>query len=144
VHLTVTDLDKSRTFYEKFFGVAPVKVKAGYAKFLPPFGPLNLALSDGHPAEEGGRVNHLGLQLAAREDVVRELERVKAAGLPVREEFGVDCCHANQDKFWVEDPDGVEWEVYVLNHDLEDEPPAQPARGLGLVRAPSCCASTGP
>lgn len=23
------------------------------------------------------------------------------AGLPVREEIGVDCCHANQDKFWV-------------------------------------------
>jgi N-acetylglutamate synthase-like GNAT family acetyltransferase/2-polyprenyl-3-methyl-5-hydroxy-6-metoxy-1,4-benzoquinol methylase len=32
--------------------------------------------------------------------------------------MGVDCCHANQDKFWVEDPDGVEWEVYHLNYDL--------------------------
>ena len=45
---------------------------------------------------------------------------MKAAGLSVREEIGVDCCHANQDKFWVEDPDGVEWEVYVLNHDLDE------------------------
>jgi hypothetical protein len=68
---------------------------------------------------------------------------VKAAGLPVREELGVDCCHANQDKFWVEDPDGVEWEVYVLNYDLEDEPPAPAARSLGLLRTPSCCAPTG-
>src|SRR5262249_25116799 len=34
----------------------------------------------------------------------------------------VNCCHANQDKFWVHDPDGVEWEVYHLNYDLEDEP----------------------
>ena len=32
-----------------------------------------------------------------------------------------DCCFANQDKFWVEDPDGREWEIYVLNRDL-DEP----------------------
>jgi catechol 2,3-dioxygenase-like lactoylglutathione lyase family enzyme len=144
VHLTVASLDKSRGFYEKFFGVTPVKVKAGYVKFLPPFGPLNLALSEGRPAEGRGRVDHMGLQLAAREDVVRELDRVKAAGLPVREEFGVDCCHANQDKFWVEDPDGVEWEVYVLNHDLEDDTPAPAARGLGLLRTPSCCAPTEP
>jgi hypothetical protein len=35
--------------------------------------------------------------------------------------MGVNCCHANQDKFWVQDPDGVEWEVYHLNYDLEDE-----------------------
>jgi hypothetical protein len=78
-----------------------------------------------------------------------QLQRVKAAGLPVREEFGVDCCHANQDKFWVEDPDGVEWEVYVLNHDLEDESPAlenaSPAlkdesRSLRLAKSATCCA----
>jgi len=75
---------------------------------------------------------------------VTQLERVKAAGLPVREEFGVDCCHANQDKFWVEDPDGVEWEVYVLNHDLEDESPARKEslapRSLPMAKATTCCA----
>jgi len=106
VHMTVSDLTKSRAFYETFLGVSPVKVKPGYVKFLPPWGPLNLALSDGRAAGEG-HVNHMGVQLASRDDVVTQLERVKAAGLPVREEFGVDCCHANQDKFWVEDPDGA-------------------------------------
>lgn len=120
VHMAVSDLEKSRAFYEKFFGVAPTKVKPGYAKFLPAFGPLNLAISEAHPAEGRGHVDHMGIQVASQEIVVREMERVKAAGLPVREEFSVDCCHANQDKFWVQDPDGVEWEVYVLNHDLED------------------------
>jgi len=100
--------------------------------------------ADGRAAGEG-HVNHMGVQLPSRDDVVTQLERVKAAGLPVREEFGVDCCHANQDKFWVEDPDGVEWEVYVLNHDLEDESPAleresQAPRGLRLAKAATCCA----
>ena len=148
VHMTVSDLAKSRTFYETFLGVLPVKVKPGYVKFLPPWGPLNLALSDGRAAGEG-HVNHMGVQLASRDDVMTQLQRVKAAGLPVREEFGVDCCHANQDKFWVEDPDGVEWEVYVLNHDLEDESPAlenaSPAlkdesRSLRLAKSATCCA----
>ncbi|MGH7391327.1 MAG: ArsI/CadI family heavy metal resistance metalloenzyme [Candidatus Rokuibacteriota bacterium] len=140
VHMTVSDLEKSRAFYETFLGVAPVKVKPGYVKFLPEFGPLNLALSGGRSAGAGGRVDHMGFQVATRAEVVRQLERVKAAGLAVREEFGVDCCHANQDKFWVEDPDGVEWEVYVLNHDLEDEShPPRAARGLNVVTAGGCC-----
>ena len=140
VHMTVSSLEKSRAFYEAFLGTVPVKVKPGYVKFLPEFGPLNLALSDGRPGGAGGRVDHMGLQLASREDVVRQLERVKAAGLAVREEFGVNCCHANQDKFWVQDPDGVEWEVYVLNHDLEDEShPPRATRGLGVVTASACC-----
>jgi len=41
----------------------------------------------------------MGIQVASQAIVVREMERVKAAGLPVREEFSVNCCHANQDKF---------------------------------------------
>ena len=100
VHMTVSDLAKSREF-----------------------------LSEGRPAEGRGHVDHMGIQVESREIVVRELARVTAAGLAVRAEFGVDCCHANQDKFWVRDPDGVEWEVYVLNRDLEETP-----RGLPLAK----------
>ena len=150
VHMSVSSLEKSRAFYEKFLGVEPVKVKAGYVKFLPTFGPLNLALSEAHPNAPGGHVNHMGVQVASQEIVVREMNRIKAAGLPVREEFSVDCCHPNQDKFWVEDPDGVEWEVYVLNYDI-DEPAApvstaccasQPAaQGLTISKSTACCGS---
>lgn len=133
VHMTVSSLEKSRTFYEKFFGAPPVKEKPGYVKFLPGFGPLNLAISEAGPADGRGHVDHMGIQVESREAVVRELERVKAAGLPVREEFGVDCCHAHQDKFWVRDPDGVEWEVYVLHHDIDDGA----ARGTDVAHVPA-------
>ena len=72
-----------------------------------------------------------------------QLARVKAAGLPVKEEMGVNCCHANQDKFWVKDPDGVEWEVYHLNYDLEGEEERVAARpSLAVVGASSCCGGT--
>ena len=153
VHMSVSNLEKSREFYEKFLGVSPVKVKPGYVKFLPAFGPLNLALSQASPSSEGGHVNHMGIQVESQDIVVREMNRVKAAGLPVREEFSVDCCHANQDKFWVQDPDGVDWEVYVLNHDIEVEAadtsvccaseatPSTAKLGLPVVKATSCCSS---
>jgi hypothetical protein len=55
--------------------------------------------------------------------------------------MGVNCCHANQDKFWVQDPDGVEWEVYHLNYDLEDAAPTAGLKTLPLAKASSCCAS---
>jgi catechol 2,3-dioxygenase-like lactoylglutathione lyase family enzyme len=139
--MKVSSLEKSRAFYEKFLGAAPVKVKPGYVKFLAPFGPLNLALSQAGPIDRGGHVDHMGLQVESAEVVMRELARVKAAGLPVREEMGVNCCHANQDKFWVEDPDGVEWEVYVLNHDLEDEAPTKSS--FAVVKAASSCCAPG-
>ena len=141
MHLHVSDLDKSRAFYEKFLGAAPVKVKPGYVKYLPAWAPVNLALSQGGAASRG-TIDHVGVQVESVEIVMAELSRVKTAGLAVREEMGVNCCHANQDKFWVQDPDGVEWEVYHLNYDLEDE--AAPRRGERLsgltLTQSSCCA----
>lgn len=120
VHLHVSNLEASRAFYERFLGGQPVKVKPEYVKFLPAAAPLNLALSAA-PAGRGGTVSHLGLQVDTKEQVRVLLDQAKGAGLPVREEMGTDCCYANQDKFWVVDPDGLEWEVYHLNYDLEDE-----------------------
>ena len=138
IHLTVSDLAKSQAFYSKLFG-APVKQKPGYVKFLPEFGPVNLALTEGRPAA-GGTVNHLGVQVESPAVVQREMARVKAAGLAVREEMGVTCCHANQDKFWVQDPDGVEWEVYHLNFDV-DEPASTASPWLTILKGPSDCCS---
>jgi lactoylglutathione lyase len=140
MHLHVSDLAKSRDFYRAFLGAAPVKDKPGYVKFLPDWGPVNLALSEGRPAGEGV-IDHVGVQLDSPAAVLDQLARVKSAGLAVREEIGVNCCHANQDKFWVRDPDGVEWEVYHLNYDLEEGAglAARPG-GLALARGASCCA----
>jgi catechol 2,3-dioxygenase-like lactoylglutathione lyase family enzyme len=149
VHMTVSDLAKSTEFYAKFLGVGPIKEKPGYVKFLPAFGPLNLALSESRPGQGRGHVDHMGIQVETTDIVLHELARVKAAGLTVREEFSVNCCHANQDKFWVADPDGVDWEVYVLNHDLEDGPTRATdahhmtlGKGLTVAKASSCCSSS--
>ncbi|MFQ5657335.1 MAG: ArsI/CadI family heavy metal resistance metalloenzyme [Candidatus Methylomirabilales bacterium] len=126
IHIRVSDLAKSREFYQKFFGVPPVKERVGYIKFLSDFAPINLALSECPTPAGEGVVHHLGIQVDSTETVMDHLARVKATGLPVWEEIGVDCCHANQDKFWVQDPDGVEWEIYHLNYDLAAASPADP------------------
>jgi catechol 2,3-dioxygenase-like lactoylglutathione lyase family enzyme len=143
LHLHVSDLGKSREFYEKFFGSAPVKERPGYVKFLPEWAPINLAMSPGRPAGEG-MIDHVGVQVDSPTTVTAELARVKSVGLPVREEMGVNCCHANQDKFWVQDPDGVEWEVYHLNYDLEPEAetPRAPFARVPAAKTTSCCAPT--
>jgi lactoylglutathione lyase len=140
LHLHVSDLAKSRAFYEKFLGGDAVKVKLGYLKFLPEWAPVNLALSTGGPVG-AGTIDHVGVQVDSVESMMTQLARVKAAGLTVTEAIGVNCCHANQDKFWVTDPDGVEWEVYHLNYDLEGEETTRDARpsGLAMVGATACC-----
>lgn len=43
------------------------------------------------------------------------------AGLTPRDEMQTSCCYALQDKSWVRDPDGNEWEAFVV---LEDNLPA--------------------
>jgi catechol 2,3-dioxygenase-like lactoylglutathione lyase family enzyme len=140
LHVRVSDLAESREFYRAFFGVAPVKEKPGYVKFLPGFAPVNLALSDGGTAAPGaGAVDHLGIQVDSPAAVRAHLARVKAAGLAVREQIGVNCCHANQDKFWVRDPDGMEWEIYHLNYDLEEPVSAAAPAALPLVQPVGCC-----
>ena len=102
---------------------------------------MNLGLSQGRAGGEG-TVDHMGIQVDAPETVMVQLQRVKAAGVAVREEMGVNCCRANQDKFWVQDPGGVEWEVYHLNYDLEDEGGlSQPFEGLQLAKGSACCTS---
>ncbi len=139
VHLHVRDLARSRAFYAALFGAEPVKARADHVKFLPAFAPLNLALSpDPSAVAARGSVSHLGIQLASTSDVMGHLERVKSAGLAVREEFDVDCCHANQDKFWVTDPDGNEWEIYHLNRDIDEEPQAAKPSALPILETPCC------
>ena len=54
------------------------------------------------------------------------------ADLQVRREEGAVCCDAEQDKIYVVDPDGFEWETY----DVTDESPD----GLALLSTCNHCA----
>ncbi len=53
-----------------------------------------------------------------------------AEGLPTSVEEQTTCCYALQDKVWVDDPDGVPWEVYTM---LADAPETACASGHGCA-----------
>lgn len=114
--INVKDVEQSIKFYEKLFGIEPSKVRTGYAKFNVENPPLNFTLNQVSFGERGA-LSHMGLQVSSTEDVLAVRERWTEEGLLTRDEMGTSCCYAVQDKTWVRDPDGNEWEVFVV---LED------------------------
>jgi catechol 2,3-dioxygenase-like lactoylglutathione lyase family enzyme len=117
--LNVQSVERSVEFYQKMLGLEPSKVRPGYAKFDVQNPPLNLTLNEA-PYTERGALSHLGIQLATTEDVLSMRRNWLDAGLDTRDEMQTNCCYAVQDKTWVRDPDGNEWEAFVV---LEDNLP---------------------
>lgn len=114
--INVRDVERSIEFYKKMLGIEPSKVRTGYAKFDVQNPPLNLTLNQ-VPFTDRGALSHLGIQVSSTEDVLAQREKWMGAGLITRDEMQTNCCYAKQDKTWVHDPDGNEWEVFVV---LED------------------------
>jgi catechol 2,3-dioxygenase-like lactoylglutathione lyase family enzyme len=129
--LNVADLNRSVAFYRVLFGVAPAKMHPDYAKFEPPDLALVLSMSPG-PRTQGGPLNHIGIRVPDALALVEVQRRLEEAGIGTLRQEGVECCYARQTKFWVNDPDGVLCEIYVLEEDLDhsgfDFPPS-PAGG---------------
>ena len=114
--LNVRNVEKGIEFYKQMLGIDPSKVRTRYAKFDVQNPPLNLTLNE-HSFCERGALSHLGIQVASTNDVLATREKWIEAGLITRDEMQTSCCYALQDKTWVRDPDGNEWEVFVV---LED------------------------
>jgi catechol 2,3-dioxygenase-like lactoylglutathione lyase family enzyme len=132
--INVKDVARSIEFYKKMLDLEPSKVRTGYAKFDVANPPLNLTLNQ-VPFEGSGALSHLGIQVAATEDVTAMRDRWTERGLVPREEMQTTCCYALQDKAWVHDPDGNEWEVFVVLQDnLSEE--------VRAVAEKTCCTPT--
>jgi catechol 2,3-dioxygenase-like lactoylglutathione lyase family enzyme len=154
--LNVDDLGESIAFYTKLFGAEPAKVRPGYANFAISSPPLKLVLLE-NPGQ-GGTLNHLGVEVADTDMVEAEQARLAAAGLAAVEERDTTCCHARQDKFWVQGaPGGERWEIYTVTGDSAtfwgtggsqswdaaaaqlDDAPSAPAAARPATAASQCC-----
>jgi len=139
IAIHVQDIAKSVEFYRKLFGIDPAKVRTGYAKFDVVNPPLNFSLNEGKDIHHG-TLSHLGIQLASTDDVLAVRQQWHERGLYTRDEMKTECCYAVQDKTWVRDPDGNEWEAFVV---LEDNLPEKAASEKSCC-APNCCAPAAP
>jgi catechol 2,3-dioxygenase-like lactoylglutathione lyase family enzyme len=133
VAIHVKNVATSIEFYRKLFGIEPSKVRTGYAKFDVANPPLNFTLNESADAAHGA-LSHLGIQVDSTADVLSVRQRWADQGLAPRDEMQTSCCYALQDKSWVQDPDGHEWEVFAV---LEDNLPEKP------VVEESCCGPAG-
>ena len=106
-----------------------MKVKPDYAKFLLDDPGLNFTLNLKEQVS-GNQVGHFGFQAEKKEDVLQHKERLEKLGFFAREEMDVTCCYATQDKFWVTDPDGNEWEFFYTKADVET-----------MTQQSTCCAT---
>lgn len=149
ISLNVRDVDASVEFYKKLFGIEPMKYikgntsthsivkdqlgqesekpRFGYAKFDVQNPPINFVLNE-VDYKDGGALSHLGIQVGSTDDVLETRERWIESGLVTVDEMKVDCCYALQDKTWARDPDGNEWEVFVV---LENTEPTANACACG-------------
>jgi len=130
IAINVSDVNRSTEFYEKMLGLKPCKERQGYAKFDVTNPPLNLTLNEQKDVTHGA-LSHLGIQVASTDDVLAMRQNWMDAGLMTRDEMQTNCCYAIQDKSWVEDPDGNQWEVFVV---LQDNLPV----------SSTCCSETSP
>lgn len=114
--INVSDLDAAVDFYSKLFKTSPAKRKPGYANFAIDEPALKLVLIES--AGAAGTLNHLGVEVFSVADVAEAQRRLEGEGVATADESGV-CCYAQQEKVWVNDPDGAPWEIYTVLADSE-------------------------
>src|SRR6185312_14794909 len=133
VSLYVSDIQKTIDFYSNFFGTAPAKVKSDYAKYILESPSLIISFVQNKERVQEN-FGHLGFQVETIEELNKRLWDAKMKNLVAKEEVGTNCCYAKQDKFWVNDPDGVQWEVYYFHADAEFNDPH-----YSTEEAQACC-----
>ncbi len=132
--LPIKDIQQTIEFYTVVFGTPPVKVRSDYAKFLPKHPDVNITFHQVDAERPLLTDLHLGFELPDQSALDAAYERLKAAGWVSEARATSVCCYANQDKFWVTDPNGYRWEFYRVVNDADYK-----------IDGPSgCCATPGP
>ena len=122
ISLYVSDLAKPVDFYSTFFDKKAEKIKLGYAKYILENPAMIISFIE-NPERVQPNFGHLGFQVATKAEMEMLLQVAKTQNIVAKEEIGTTCCYAVQDKFWVNDPDGVQWEVYYFHKDADFNDP---------------------
>jgi catechol 2,3-dioxygenase-like lactoylglutathione lyase family enzyme len=137
VHVSVRDLEASIRFYAELFASEPSVRKPDYAKWMLEDPKINFAISrrDSQVGSKPG-VQHLGIQVENRPELEEVYARLKRAEAPMLEEGATTCCYAQSEKNWIDDPQGIAWEVFLTTGESTVY-----GRDQVRPRAEPCCAA---
>lgn len=136
IGLNVTDIDTATEFYRILFGSEPVKTKPGYTKF--DLDNPGLVISFIESKKTGPQFGHLGIRVNSYEQLLEKKRQIEQHITVELEEMNTSCCYAVQNKFWVKDPDGYEWEVYHFLED-SDSKGGRNTSGNSKMELAGCC-----
>lgn len=147
VHVAVNDLEVNVRFYTTVFGIQPSVLKPDYAKWMPDDPTINFAI-----AKRGAKpgVNHVGIQVESQQELTELRQQLASAEIAALDQPNAECCYARSDKYWVNDPQGIAWEIFhtlesipLYGHvePLQASPCCAPAAGQQIKRKEStaCC-----
>jgi len=138
VHVAVDDLQQSIGFYSALFAVQPSVVKSDYAKWMLDDPRVNFAISA--RGRQAG-LDHLGIQVADKEELREVYERLHKAGGNVVEQGQTTCCYAKSEKSWIDDPSGIAWETFLTTGESTNYGDGSGEREPRIARdKSSCCA----
>jgi catechol-2,3-dioxygenase len=130
VHVAVEHLEESVKFYSVLFGGQPTVRKDDYAKWMLDDPRVNFAIS---ARGRAAGVDHLGIQVEAREELAEVASRLRSAEEKLFDEGPATCCYAQSEKAWVRDPSGVSWETFHTTGESTTYGEREEATGAG------CC-----
>jgi len=149
VHVAVDNLAASIRFYSALFAAEPSVTKPDYAKWMLDDPRVNFAISQ-RGAEAG--LNHLGVQVESTDELAEMHTRLQNVQTNLIEQTGTACCYAKSDKYWITDPQGIQWETFhtldsipVFGGEETDETACcVPSAPAVEKQASSCCAPARP
>ncbi|GAB4190969.1 MAG: ArsI/CadI family heavy metal resistance metalloenzyme [Wenzhouxiangellaceae bacterium] len=133
IHLQVDDLQTSIRFYQALFAGLPDVIKQDYAKWLVHDPALNFTISTTKGREGQQGISHVGLQFDDGPDLEAVHTRLREASVESLPQPNAQCCYALSDKYWLNDPDQVRWELFHTHGESavygETAEPAAPCCG---------------
>ena len=142
LHVGVSNLDASISFYSALFAAEPTVIKTDYAKWMLDDPKVNFAISNSEHGAKG--IEHIGIQAESAGELAEVYGRLRGAGRPVLEEGATTCCYAESEKNWTSDPDGVIWEAFLTNGEATDYGNRAPLESVNAAEGQCCAPSLSP
>jgi hypothetical protein len=85
-------------------------------------------------------LDHLGVQVESQDELHEVYARLRQAGGGVVEQGQTNCCCAQSEKSWIDDPAGIAWETFHTTGESTEYGDGTGEREARVALAKSCCA----